>query len=141
MELLELSYSCNWTWGWHYGCRLWRELNCGRVQCPTNLNTTAEGYGAPPISFYMSTVSGFVVLFQNVNVTSTKQYQDGDPAKYRLHTFCKPPFNVAEFNTVTILPRIAWYLNTCICVCVCHHYTRHLTKKLKCLSDQPLPLL
>jgi hypothetical protein len=39
------------------------------------VNTTAEGYGALPFSFYMGTVLVLVVLFQTVNVTPTKQSQ------------------------------------------------------------------
>jgi len=39
------------------------------------VNTAAEGYSTPPVFFYMVTVPVLVVLFQTVNVTSTKQYQ------------------------------------------------------------------
>jgi hypothetical protein len=39
------------------------------------MNTAAEGYNVPPIFFYMGTVLVLVVMFQTVNVTSTKEYQ------------------------------------------------------------------
>jgi hypothetical protein len=47
----------------------------------------------------MGTVLVLVVMFQTVNVTSTKEYQAWDPAKYRLPAFCRPPFSAAESKT------------------------------------------
>jgi putative effector of murein hydrolase len=112
------------------------------------VNTTAEGYIAPPISFYTGTVLVLVALFQTVNVTSTEQYQAWDPAKHLLHTFCRPPLVLRNLRLWQfcrelrdIWTHVYICIYVCVCVCVCHQYTRNLTKKLNWLSDQPLPLL
>jgi hypothetical protein len=75
------------------------------------VNTAAEGYSAPPISFYMGTVLVLVVLFQNVKLEIPQNIvcppSVGRPLVLRsLRHSANPAANCVIFKHV------------CVCVCV-----------------------